>query len=74
MTVVDCGRVAMSNPLRQSLYTHADCEGGGKHKAQAAVEALTRIHPGVVGRKRGGGGGQGGREGRVGGDIVITLW
>ena len=27
--MVDCGRVAMSNPLRQSLYTHQDCRGGG---------------------------------------------
>jgi ubiquitin-like modifier-activating enzyme ATG7 len=48
-TFVDCGRVAYSNPVRQPLFEFADAsaEGGGRWKAQAAAEALKRIHPRV---------------------------
>jgi len=48
ITLVDNGRVAMSNPLRQSLYTFDDCLNGGEFKATAAVESLKRIFPAVV--------------------------
>lgn len=47
ITLVDNGRVAMSNPLRQSLYTLDDCLNGGESKATAAVESLKRIFPAV---------------------------
>lgn len=45
ITLVDCGRVAMSNPVRQSLYTFDDCLNGGKPKAVAAADNLGRIFP-----------------------------
>lgn len=48
ITLVDNGRVAMSNPLRQSLYTLDNCLNGGEFKATAAVESLKRIFPAVV--------------------------
>ncbi|XP_050876431.1 ubiquitin-like modifier-activating enzyme atg7 [Lathyrus oleraceus] len=47
ITLVDNGRVAMSNPLRQSLYTLDNCLNGGEFKATAAVESLKRIFPAV---------------------------
>ncbi|XP_027354377.1 ubiquitin-like modifier-activating enzyme atg7 isoform X1 [Abrus precatorius] len=47
ITLLDNGRVAMSNPLRQSLYTLDDCLNGGEFKATAAVESLKRIFPAV---------------------------
>ncbi|KAI4296917.1 hypothetical protein L6164_036834 [Bauhinia variegata] len=47
ITLLDNGRVAMSNPLRQSLYTLDDCLNGGNFKATAAVESLKRIFPAV---------------------------
>lgn len=47
ITLLDNGRVAMSNPLRQSLYTMEDCLNGGEFKATAAVKSLTRIFPAV---------------------------
>ncbi|KAH6829155.1 ThiF family protein [Perilla frutescens var. hirtella] len=47
ITLVDSGRVSMSNPLRQSLYTLDDCLNGGEFKATAAVKSLTRIYPAV---------------------------
>ncbi|MCL7037000.1 hypothetical protein MKW94_009982, partial [Papaver nudicaule] len=47
ITLLDSGRVAMSNPLRQSLYTLDDCLKGGKNKSEAAVESLKRIFPAV---------------------------
>ncbi|WCJ27184.1 Ubiquitin-like modifier-activating enzyme atg7 [Euphorbia peplus] len=47
ITLVDNGRVAMSNPLRQSLYTLDDCLNGGEFKAVAAVKSLKRIFPAV---------------------------
>lgn len=48
ITLLDSGRVAMSNPLRQSLYTLEDCINGGELKAIAAVKSLKHIFPGVV--------------------------
>ena len=48
VTLVDNGRVALSNPVRQSLFEYADCLDGGKPKAEAAAAALKRIFPGVV--------------------------
>ncbi|KAF3452098.1 hypothetical protein FNV43_RR08195 [Rhamnella rubrinervis] len=47
ITLLDNGRVAMSNPLRQSLYTLDDCLNGGEFKAKAAVKSLKRIFPAV---------------------------
>lgn len=47
ITLVDSGRVSMSNPLRQSLYTLDDCLNGGEYKVTAAVKSLTRIYPAV---------------------------
>ncbi|KAK8580617.1 hypothetical protein V6N12_070878 [Hibiscus sabdariffa] len=47
ITLLDNGRVAMSNPLRQSLYTLDDCLNGGDSKATAAVRSLQRIFPAV---------------------------
>lgn len=48
ITLLDYGRVALSNPLRQSLFTHEDSLNNGKLKAEAAAENLKRIFPGVV--------------------------
>lgn len=48
MTLVDSGRVAMSNPVRQSLYTFQDCLNGGEFKANAAARNLKQIFPAVV--------------------------
>ncbi|KAJ8552033.1 hypothetical protein K7X08_028476 [Anisodus acutangulus] len=47
ITLVDSGKVSMSNPIRQSLYVLDDCLNGGKFKATAAVESLKRIFPAV---------------------------
>ncbi|PON73810.1 Ubiquitin-like modifier-activating enzyme Atg [Trema orientale] len=47
ITLLDNGKVAMSNPLRQSLYTLDDCLNGGEFKATAAVRSLQRIFPAV---------------------------
>ncbi|OWM63484.1 hypothetical protein CDL15_Pgr026244 [Punica granatum] len=47
ITLVDNGRVAVSNPLRQSLYTLDDCLNGGEYKAIAAVKSLKQIFPAV---------------------------
>uniref|UniRef100_A0A1J3GFV1 Ubiquitin-like modifier-activating enzyme ATG7 n=1 Tax=Noccaea caerulescens TaxID=107243 RepID=A0A1J3GFV1_NOCCA len=47
ITFVDYGRVAMSNPVRQSLYTFEDCAGRGEFKAVAAVKSLKQIFPAV---------------------------
>lgn len=48
ITLLDNGKVAMSNPLRQSLYTLDDCLNGGEFKVVAAVNSLKRIFPAVV--------------------------
>ncbi|CAN8245961.1 unnamed protein product [Cochlearia groenlandica] len=45
ITFVDYGKVAMSNPVRQSLYTFEDCLGRGEFKALAAVKSLKQIFP-----------------------------
>ncbi|KAK4487741.1 hypothetical protein RD792_005595 [Penstemon davidsonii] len=47
ITLLDSGKVSMSNPLRQSLYTLDDCLNGGELKATAAVRSLSRIFPAV---------------------------
>ncbi|KAG9159473.1 hypothetical protein Leryth_011021 [Lithospermum erythrorhizon] len=47
ITLLDSGKVAMSNPLRQSLYTQDDCLNGGEFKAIAAVRSLKKIYPAV---------------------------
>ncbi|KAK4191550.1 ubiquitin-like modifier-activating enzyme atg7 [Podospora australis] len=47
ITFVDYGAVSFSNPVRQPLFEFNDCLEGGKPKAIAAAEALTRIYPGV---------------------------
>ncbi|KAL8130334.1 hypothetical protein V2J09_019489 [Rumex salicifolius] len=47
ITLVDSGRVSMSNPLRQSLYGFDDCLNGGEYKAVAAENSLKRIFPAV---------------------------
>lgn len=47
ITLLDSGRVSMSNPVRQSLYTFEDCLNGGELKAVAAVKSLQRIFPAV---------------------------
>ncbi len=45
ITFVDSGKVAFSNPVRQSLFEFADCLEGGRPKAEAAAAALQRIFP-----------------------------
>ncbi|KFK31511.1 hypothetical protein AALP_AA6G122200 [Arabis alpina] len=42
ITFVDYGKVAVSNPVRQSLYTFEDFD---KDKAEAAAESLKKIYP-----------------------------
>ena len=45
VTFVDSARVAFSNPVRQSLFTFADCLDGGRTKAEAAADALRGVFP-----------------------------
>lgn len=45
ITLVDNGKVAFSNPARQSLFTVQDCKDGGALKAEAAAAALASIAP-----------------------------
>uniref|UniRef100_A0A672FT04 Ubiquitin-like modifier-activating enzyme ATG7 n=1 Tax=Salarias fasciatus TaxID=181472 RepID=A0A672FT04_SALFA len=47
ISFVDNAKISYSNPVRQPLYEFEDCLGGGKSKAMAAVERLTKIFPGV---------------------------
>jgi molybdopterin/thiamine biosynthesis adenylyltransferase len=47
ISFVDAGRVSYTNPVRQPLFEHDDAHKEC-WKAQAAAEALTRIHPSVV--------------------------
>jgi len=47
ITFLDSGRVSMSNPVRQSLYTFEDSKDGGKFKAERAGEACKEIFPGM---------------------------
>jgi ubiquitin-like modifier-activating enzyme ATG7 len=54
ITFVDGGAVSHSNPVRQSLFTFADCAASERRaKATAAAQALAAIFPGVraVGRE-----------------------
>lgn len=51
ITFVDNAKISYSNPVRQPLYEFEDCLGGGKSKAMAAVDRLTKIFPGVVSLK-----------------------
>mmetsp|Transcript_44423 Transcript_44423/g.96567 ORF Transcript_44423/g.96567 Transcript_44423/m.96567 type:complete len:673 (+) Transcript_44423:99-2117(+) len=44
MTFVDSGKVSLSNPVRQSLFTHGDA-AAGRPKAEAACEALRAVMP-----------------------------
>ena len=47
ITMLDCGKVSFSNPVRQTLYEFSDCAvDGGKPKAQAAADKLKMIFPG----------------------------
>ncbi|KAF3856134.1 hypothetical protein F7725_016857 [Dissostichus mawsoni] len=46
ITFVDNANISYSNPVRQPLYEFEDCLGG-KSKALAAVDRLTKIFPGV---------------------------
>lgn len=50
ITFVDSGRVSYSNPVRQPLYTFADCADGGRAKAECAAEALKKIYPSMDAR------------------------
>ncbi|XP_052894963.1 uncharacterized protein LOC128302231 [Anopheles moucheti] len=45
ITIVDCGKVSMSNPIRQTLYRFEDALNGGKSKATTASERLLEINP-----------------------------
>jgi ubiquitin-like modifier-activating enzyme ATG7 len=47
ITFVDNARVSFSNPVRQTLFTFADCLDGGKWKAEAAAARLAEVFPGV---------------------------
>ncbi|XP_022783406.1 LOW QUALITY PROTEIN: ubiquitin-like modifier-activating enzyme ATG7 [Stylophora pistillata] len=47
ITFVDYGTISFSNPVRQTLFEFADCQDGGKPKAETAASALKRIFPGV---------------------------
>lgn len=46
-SLVDYGRVAFSNPVRQCLYEFEDCLEGGRYKAEAAAEHLKSIRPDI---------------------------
>ncbi|KAI1287021.1 Ubiquitin-like modifier-activating enzyme ATG7 [Halotydeus destructor] len=50
ITFVDNSKVSYSNPVRQSLFTFADCLNGGQPKAQAAADSLKCIYPNVSSR------------------------
>lgn len=43
--IVDNGKVAFSNPVRQSLFTLEDCLDGGAEKAKAAARMLLLVCP-----------------------------
>lgn len=47
ITFVDNSVVSLSNTVRQSLYTHEDAVKR-KPKAEAAKDALLKIHPNLV--------------------------
>lgn len=47
LTLVDGSTVSQSNPVRQSLYTHADAVAR-RNKVDAAKKTLLEIHPSLV--------------------------
>ncbi|KAK5574485.1 hypothetical protein RB653_009738 [Dictyostelium firmibasis] len=47
ITFVDSSKVSYSNPVRQSLFTFADCSPKAKEKSVAAADALKKIFPAV---------------------------
>ncbi|XP_058177692.1 ubiquitin-like modifier-activating enzyme ATG7 [Anopheles ziemanni] len=47
ITFVDCGKVSLSNPVRQSLYRYEDAVNGGKPKASTAADRLREINPSI---------------------------
>ncbi|XP_030558121.1 ubiquitin-like modifier-activating enzyme ATG7 [Drosophila novamexicana] len=48
ITLLDSGKVGYSNPVRQSLYTHADAVAGNRMKAPTAAAHLLEINPSAV--------------------------
>ncbi|XP_034108121.1 ubiquitin-like modifier-activating enzyme ATG7 isoform X1 [Drosophila albomicans] len=48
ITLLDNGKVGYSNPVRQSLYTHADAVAGNRMKATTAATRLLDINPSAV--------------------------
>ncbi|XP_034477661.1 ubiquitin-like modifier-activating enzyme ATG7 isoform X1 [Drosophila innubila] len=48
ITLLDNGKVGYSNPVRQSLYTHADAVTGNRMKATTAASRLLEINPSTV--------------------------
>ncbi|XP_065094388.1 ubiquitin-like modifier-activating enzyme ATG7 isoform X2 [Ochlerotatus camptorhynchus] len=48
ISFVDCGKVSLSNPVRQSLYLYEDAIDGGKPKALTAAKRLKQINPCVL--------------------------
>lgn len=48
ITLLDNGIVGYSNPVRQSLYTHADAVSGNRMKATTAAARLLEINPSAV--------------------------
>ncbi|KAH8355297.1 hypothetical protein KR093_010699 [Drosophila rubida] len=48
ITLLDNGKVGYSNPVRQSLYTHADAVAGNRMKATTAALRLLDINPSAV--------------------------
>ncbi|EDW01725.1 GH21606 [Drosophila grimshawi] len=48
ITLLDNGKVGHSNPVRQSLYTHADAVAGNRMKATTAAACLLKINPSAV--------------------------
>ncbi|KAM9972593.1 hypothetical protein ACTFIR_011960 [Dictyostelium discoideum] len=47
ITFVDSSKVSYSNPVRQSLFTFADCSPKAKEKSIAAADALKKIFPAI---------------------------
>ncbi|XP_006463040.1 hypothetical protein AGABI2DRAFT_194065, partial [Agaricus bisporus var. bisporus H97] len=47
ITLLDSGRVAFSNPVRQPLFEFEDCLNGGQPKAECAAARLKKIFPGI---------------------------
>lgn len=50
VTFIDNATISYSNPVRQPLFTLADCIGGKTGKAARAAQALQEIFPGVDSR------------------------